>query len=113
MDRERIEQTLRLWQAEPDKAKGKPTVKARAEGSKAVMEHGTFSWSTDLPASLGGTNEAPSPTAATGSKARTTPVAPAVSQVFAVSMQAEQSIGVDPKSPGGVNVGTAEIDLRR
>jgi uncharacterized OsmC-like protein len=63
MDRERIEQTLRLWQAEPDKAKGKPTVKARAEGSKAVMEHGTFSWSTDLPASLGGTNEAPSPTA--------------------------------------------------
>jgi len=42
MDRERIEETVRLWQAEPDKAKGKPTVIARAEGSKAVMEHGSF-----------------------------------------------------------------------
>ena len=42
MNRERIEETVRLWQAEPDKAKGKPTVIARAEGSKAVMEHGSF-----------------------------------------------------------------------
>ena len=63
MNRERIEETVRLWQAEPEKAKGKPTVKARAEGSQAVMEHGAFSWRTDLPAPLGGTNEAPSPTA--------------------------------------------------
>ena len=63
MNRERIEETVRLWQAQPDKAKGKPTVIARAEGSKAVMEHGSFSWRTDMPASLGGTNEAPSPTA--------------------------------------------------
>ena len=62
MNRERIEETVRLWQAQPDKAKGKPTVVARAEGSKAVMEHGSFSWRTDMPASLGGTNEAPSPT---------------------------------------------------
>ena len=63
MNRERIEETVRLWQAEPDKAKGKPTVIARAEGSKAVMEHGSFSWHTDMPVPLGGTNEAPSPTA--------------------------------------------------
>jgi hypothetical protein len=63
MNRERIEETVRFWQAEPDKAKGKPTVIARAEGSKAVMEHGSFSWRTDMPAPLGGTNEAPSPTA--------------------------------------------------
>ena len=49
MNRERIEETVRLWQAEPDKAKGKPTVIARAEGSKAVMEHGSFSWHTDMP----------------------------------------------------------------
>ena len=63
MNRERIEETVRLWQAEPDKAKGKPMVIARAEGSKAVMEHGSFSWRTDMPVSLGGTNEAPSPTA--------------------------------------------------
>jgi hypothetical protein len=39
----------------------------------------------------------------TGSKATTTPVAPAVPRVFAFSMQAEQSIVVDPKSPGGIN----------
>jgi predicted DCC family thiol-disulfide oxidoreductase YuxK len=35
------------------------------------------------------------------SKATTTPVAPAVSRVFAFLMQAEQSIAVDQKSPGG------------
>ena len=63
MNRERIEETVRLWQAQPDKAKGKPTVIARAEGSKAVMEHGSVSWRTDMPLPLGGTNEAPSPTA--------------------------------------------------
>jgi uncharacterized OsmC-like protein len=63
MNRERIEETIRFWQAEPDKAKGKPTVIARAEGSKAVMEHGSFSWRTDMPATLGGANEGPSPTA--------------------------------------------------
>jgi uncharacterized OsmC-like protein len=63
MNRERIEETARLWQAEPKKAKGSPAVIARAQGSKAVMEHGTFSWHTDLPVPLGGTNEAPSPTA--------------------------------------------------
>ncbi len=49
MNRERIEETVRIWQAEPDKAKGKPTVIARAEESKAVMEHGSFSWRTDMP----------------------------------------------------------------
>src|SRR5262245_28971540 len=35
--------------------------------------------------------------------ATTTPVASAVSRVFAFSMQAERSIVVDPKSPGGIN----------
>src|SRR5438876_2882092 len=35
-------------------------------------------------------------------KRSTTPVAPAVPRVFAFSMQAEQSIVVDPKSPGGI-----------
>ena len=33
----------------------------------------------------------------------TTPVASAVPWVFAFAMQAEQSIVVDPKSPGGVD----------
>ena len=63
MNRERIEETVRLWQAQPDKAKGKPTVVARAEGSKAVMEHGSFPGAQTCPRRLGGTNEAPSPTA--------------------------------------------------
>jgi predicted DCC family thiol-disulfide oxidoreductase YuxK len=39
----------------------------------------------------------------TPSKATTIPVVPAVPRVFAFSMQAEQSIVVDPKSPGGIN----------
>jgi hypothetical protein len=39
----------------------------------------------------------------TGSKATTTPVAPVVPRVFVFSMQAEQSIVVDLKSPGGIN----------
>jgi predicted DCC family thiol-disulfide oxidoreductase YuxK len=37
------------------------------------------------------------------SKATTTPVAPVSPRVFAFSMLAEQSIVVDPKSPGGIN----------
>jgi hypothetical protein len=39
----------------------------------------------------------------TGSKATITSVAPAVPRVFVFSMQVEQSIVVDPKSPGGIN----------
>ncbi len=58
-----IEDTVRLWQAEPDKAKGKPAVKAHSDGAQAVLEAGSFSWRCDLPQPLGGTNAAPSPTA--------------------------------------------------
>jgi hypothetical protein len=43
----------RLVYGTADKAKRKPTVIALSEGSKAVMEHGSFSWHTDLPAPLG------------------------------------------------------------
>ena len=58
-----IRETTRLWQEQPDKAKSTPTVRARADGSQAVLEAGPFSWRTDLPQPLGGTNQAPSPTA--------------------------------------------------
>ncbi len=58
-----IRETPRLWQEQPDKAKSTPTVKARADGSQAVLEAGPFSWRADLPQPLGGTNQAPSPTA--------------------------------------------------
>lgn len=57
-----IEQTVAAWRAEPEKAKGSPTVTARAEGTQAVLESGPFSWRADLPPPLGGGNEAPSPT---------------------------------------------------
>lgn len=63
MKTEVISETAKLWDTEPDKAKGTPTVKARSEGALAVMEAGPFSWQADLPSPLGGSNQAPSPTA--------------------------------------------------
>ncbi len=58
-----IQETIRLWEAEPGKAKVKPTVKATSEGTQAVFESGPFTWRADFPPSLGGSNAAPSPTA--------------------------------------------------
>ena len=63
MDPSKIQQTIQLWQAEPGKAQARPTVKAWSDGSQAVIEAGPFSWRADLPPSLGGKNEAPSPVA--------------------------------------------------
>lgn len=63
MKPETIQETTSLWESEPEKAQGKPSVTARSEGSQAVVEHGSFSWRVDLPPPLGGTNDAPSPTA--------------------------------------------------
>lgn len=58
-----IRETTRLWEAQPEKAKGRPAVKARSDGSRAVLETGSFAWHADLPPAVGGGNEAPSPTA--------------------------------------------------
>ena len=63
MTPEIIEQSIRLWTKEPEKAKVNPVVKARSDGAQAVMEAGPFSWQTDLPPPLGGENKAASPTA--------------------------------------------------
>ena len=63
MTPETIGETTRIWQEQPDKAQSAPTVKACADGSQAVLEAGPFTWRADLPQPLGGTNEAPSPTA--------------------------------------------------
>jgi uncharacterized OsmC-like protein len=60
---ETIRQTVRLFEEQPEKATSTPTVKAHTEGSQAVMEAGPFSWTSDLPEPIGGTNQAPSPTA--------------------------------------------------
>jgi uncharacterized OsmC-like protein len=58
-----ISKTQQQWAAEPAKAKGRPTVTARSDRQQALLEAGSFSWKTDLPQSLGGTNQSASPTA--------------------------------------------------
>ena len=63
MKTETIEATIDKWTEEPDSARGTPTVTAHAEDSQAVIQAGPFAWRADLPPPLGGTNQAPSPTA--------------------------------------------------
>ncbi|HYQ79863.1 MAG TPA: OsmC family protein, partial [Anaeromyxobacteraceae bacterium] len=63
MTTETIGQTMRTFREQPEKARGKPQVKARSEGPQAVIEAGPFIFRADLPQALGGTNQAPSPTA--------------------------------------------------
>jgi uncharacterized OsmC-like protein len=58
-----IEETIATWTKEPDQARSTPTVTARAEDGQALIQAGPFAWRADLPAPLGGTNQAPSPTA--------------------------------------------------
>ena len=63
MQAEIIDQTIAAWTAEPDQARSTPSVTARSENGQAAVTAGPFTWRTDLPTSLGGTNQAPSPTA--------------------------------------------------
>lgn len=63
MTAQTIEKTAAVWSQEPQKALGKPSVKARSEGTQAVVQAGNFTWRADLPEALGGANKAPSPTA--------------------------------------------------
>jgi uncharacterized OsmC-like protein len=63
MRTETIQETLAAWTAEPAQARSSPTVTARSEDGQAVIQAGPFTWRADLPAPLGGTNLAPSPTA--------------------------------------------------
>lgn len=63
MKAETIEATIDAWTEEPEKALGAPVVTARADESQAVMQAGPFTWRADLPAPLGGSNQAPTPTA--------------------------------------------------
>lgn len=58
-----INRTEQEWATEPEKAKTRPSVSARLDRQQAVIEAGNFSWKTDLPPSLGGTNQSASPTA--------------------------------------------------
>lgn len=63
MKPEIVRETERAWREQPEKAKSLPMVKALSQGPRAVLEAGPFTWQADLPPPLGGTNEAPSPTA--------------------------------------------------
>ena len=56
-----ISETVRLWEEQPDKAKSKPTVKPRSDGSEAAMEAGPFSWHSDLPEPIGALTKLPVP----------------------------------------------------
>lgn len=63
MNTDVINETIDAWTREPDAARGKPTVKARADQAQAVIDAGPFTWRSDLPGPLGGSGQAPSPTA--------------------------------------------------
>jgi uncharacterized OsmC-like protein len=63
MSTQTIEQTIAGWTDEPEEARGAPSVTARSENGHALIQAGPFTWRADLPVPLGGTNQAPSPTA--------------------------------------------------
>lgn len=63
MRTEAIQETISAWTTDPDQGRSRPTVVARSDDAQAVIEAGPFTWRTDLPAPLGGSNQAPSPTA--------------------------------------------------
>jgi uncharacterized OsmC-like protein len=48
---------------DPESAKARPAVTATLVNGHARLSAGAFNWDADLPAALGGTNLAPSPTA--------------------------------------------------
>jgi uncharacterized OsmC-like protein len=51
------------FRTDPDAARGTPTVTATLTEGRAHLAAGPFSWDADLPTVIGGTNQAPSPTA--------------------------------------------------
>jgi uncharacterized OsmC-like protein len=58
-----IEATRRRFEADADAATATPQVTATVANGRARMSAGAFNWDSDLPASLGGGDLAPSPTA--------------------------------------------------
>lgn len=58
-----ISETEERFRADPAAALGKPAVTATLEDGRARLSSGPFTWEADLPATIGGTNVAPSPTA--------------------------------------------------
>jgi uncharacterized OsmC-like protein len=62
MNTETILSAIQQWKEQPEKAQVTPVVTARASGSEAIITAGSFAWRADLPAVLGGSSQAPSPT---------------------------------------------------
>jgi uncharacterized OsmC-like protein len=58
-----IFETEQQFRADPEAARGRPTVTATLANGRARLSAGPFNWDADLPASIGGSNLAPSPTA--------------------------------------------------
>ena len=58
-----LAETEARFRADPTKARSNPTVTASLVTGRARLSAGPFNWDADLPATLGGENLAPSPTA--------------------------------------------------
>src|SRR5213592_3618996 len=58
-----ISQTEQQFRTDPSAARGRPAGTATLANGRARLSAGPFNWEADLPASIGGTNLAPSPTA--------------------------------------------------
>ncbi len=63
MDTSIIRQTEERFRAEPEAARGAPSVSATLANGRARLSSGAFNWEADLPPAIGGENLAPSPTA--------------------------------------------------
>lgn len=63
MDASVIRKTEERFRADPDAARGTPSVTASLANGRARLSAGAFNWEADLPEALGGSNLAPSPTA--------------------------------------------------
>lgn len=57
-----IHETIASWTEEPERAAAHISVSVRSAGAQAVVDSALFSWWSDLPPSLGGSGQAPSPT---------------------------------------------------
>ena len=58
-----IAETADRFRMDPSAGRTAPSVSAVLENGRARLAAGSFTWDSDLPASIGGTNLAPSPTA--------------------------------------------------
>ena len=63
MHAELISETIVRFKADPAAGRGAPSATAVLVNGRARLSAGAFSWESDLPTSIGGTNAAPSPTA--------------------------------------------------